>query len=101
MCSRRREILVVSAAHHGRSERIQPTVRPVTQDDWSRISHVATMLRAQELALTIDGGTRPDGPQPSLAPEQLEGTGIIGHGATRAEAAEDAWNRHAASDRQL
>lgn len=68
----------------------------MTQDDWARISRVATMLRAQELAIAFDGDDASGWAAAIIGAAQPEGTGIVGYGASRAEAAEDAWRRHTA-----
>ena len=72
----------------------------MTQEDGSRIRRVATMLRAHELALTFEGDDTSGWAAAIIAADHPNGTGIIGHGATRAEAAEDAWTRHTAPDRE-
>ena len=63
----------------------------------ARISRVATMLRAQKLALAFEGDDAV-GWAASIrrATAQPGATGVVGRGATRAEAAEDAWRRHVA-----
>jgi len=56
------------------------------------------MLRAQALAIALDGDDA-SGWRASIiaAAESQERTDrTVGHGSTQAEAAEDAWNRHAA-----
>lgn len=62
------------------------------------MNHVATMLRAQDLALAFDGDDDVGWTARIIAADQAEGTGIIGYGATRADAADDAWQRHTAPD---
>jgi len=63
----------------------------------ARISRVATMLRAQKLALAFDADDASGWAASILqATPQPGETGAVGHGATRAEAAEDAWRRHIA-----
>jgi hypothetical protein len=68
------------------------------RDDLARISRVATMLRAQALAIALDGDDA-SGWRASIiaaADEPRADDRTVGHGSTQAEAAEDAWNRHAA-----
>jgi hypothetical protein len=65
------------------------------QDELARISRVATMLRAQGLALALEGDDA-SGWAASIiqATAQAGEVDIRGHGGTRAAAAEDAWKRH-------
>jgi hypothetical protein len=57
------------------------------------------MLRAHELALAFDGDDASGWAARIIAAGQPDGTGTIGYGTTRADAAEDAWKRHTASIR--
>jgi hypothetical protein len=70
----------------------------MTHGEWSRISHVATMLRAQELAIAFEGDDSSGWAAAIIGAAQPNGTGVVGYGASRAEAAEDAWKRHTAPD---
>jgi hypothetical protein len=70
----------------------------MTRADWSRISRVATMLRAQELAIAFEGDDASGWAAAIIGAAQPNGTRIVGYGASRAEAAEDAWKRHTAPD---
>ena len=67
------------------------------QDERARIGRVATMLRARGLALAFEGDDA-SGWAASIiqATAQAGDVDVRGHGATRAEAAEDAWKRHTA-----
>ena len=67
------------------------------QDEWARISRVATMLRAQGLALAFEEDDASGWAASILRATAQPGvTGVVGHGATRADAAEDAWRRRTA-----
>jgi len=68
-------------------------------DQWARISRVATMLRAQKLALAFAGDDASGWAASILQATAEPGvTGVVGSGATRADAAEDAWRRRTASN---
>jgi len=68
-----------------------------TQDELARISHVATMLRAQKFALAFEGDDASGWAASILQATIQPGiTGAVGYGATRGDAAEDAWRRHIA-----
>jgi hypothetical protein len=70
-----------------------------TRDEWARISRVATKLRAQKLALAFDGDEASGWAASVLEATAQPGVlGVVGFGATRAEAAEDAWRRHVVSN---
>ena len=69
------------------------------QDEWARISRVATMLRAQRLALAFEEDDASGWAASILRATAQPGvTGVVGRGATRADAAEDAWRRRVATN---
>src|SRR5438045_3399149 len=70
----------------------------MTHGEWSRISRVATMLRAQELAITFEGDDSSGWAAAIIRAAQPNGTGIVGYGGSRAEAAEGDWKRRTAQD---
>jgi hypothetical protein len=72
------------------------------REEWARVSRVATMLRAQKLALVFESDDASGWAASVLeATAQPRVTGVVGRGATRADAAEDAWRRRIALNSDL